>query len=396
MFFVSILVFALLFGVIDPNPNRASCCNKKTVGGVAYTLIGQEDTHSYGCLDDCVYKRDDKEGSKICFSPGDMQPTCSTESNPGFSSSHQVFEFEGCCKHMGIGDRTYLNIPSENSTGCEDSCYYQQVGDFNNKHCLAPGDQTSCLSYEESCANEAISLGMTGCKEDCIDESSSACNNCFQTNLDCVQRLSFPWKCLLPGPMYCATKCLAKHGTHFLEVAKCTKNCLEAQYSECIQYACKILGKFNSQAGSICGCTTSIPPTIKKCKAEKSGLIPTVLCVFEGLFLSPCTEVVCNLLADAIENPELAPLCNCGVGILKNLDTCHTKYSNDWKKLIACVFTGTLLDCKKYACQFVANVFPEIEEFCPKADENYQIDESLLLEESSESTKWSAKGWGGK
>lgn len=374
----------------------------------------------YGCLDNCVYE--DQNGNHVCFKRGDFEAQCvnpsnlsgscdsaikkiydvvvqngeklnglqQAESNPGFSPSLQVFEFEGCCKHLAIGDRTFLNIPSETSTGCEDSCYYQQVGDFNNRHCLVPGDQTTCLSHEETCVNEAISLGMTDCKGACDDESSPACSKCMENNLGRCggPEILIPWKCFLPGPLLCGSKCTYDNAPHFLDVAKCTISCLKDQYSSCVEFACEILGKVNSQAGAICGCTVSIPPTIVSCKAKKLDVLHTVLCVFNGIFLSPCTEVVCNLLADAIENPELAPLCNCGVGILKNLDKCYQTYGKDWKKVAACVVAGSLLDCKQYVCKFISQVVPEIEEFCPT---------SSKLEQSFNSTKvvW-AKGWGGK
>jgi len=76
MYFVSILAFSFALGLVDPNPNRRSCCPKKTVGNVAYTLIRHEDTRSFDCLNDCVYEKDDEEGSRICFSSGNQIPTC--------------------------------------------------------------------------------------------------------------------------------------------------------------------------------------------------------------------------------------------------------------------------------------------------------------------------------
>ena len=48
---------------------------KKTVGGVAYSLLEEGDTSSYGCLSNCVYTKD-VGGGRFCFGKGDLEVVC--------------------------------------------------------------------------------------------------------------------------------------------------------------------------------------------------------------------------------------------------------------------------------------------------------------------------------
>ena len=59
---------------------EGSCCVKKTVGGVAYTLVSEDDTTKYGCEENCIYTRDDQPGGKqICFKAGDLESVCNPD-----------------------------------------------------------------------------------------------------------------------------------------------------------------------------------------------------------------------------------------------------------------------------------------------------------------------------
>jgi len=67
----------------DPIPETATanravlkCCQKKKVGSSTYTLLGFNDTSSFGCADNCVYSKDSEVDSRYCFSTeGDgLQP----------------------------------------------------------------------------------------------------------------------------------------------------------------------------------------------------------------------------------------------------------------------------------------------------------------------------------
>ena len=45
----------------------AGCCEKKVVGGSIYTLIGEEDTSTFSCMDKCTYSKEGEANSKYCF-----------------------------------------------------------------------------------------------------------------------------------------------------------------------------------------------------------------------------------------------------------------------------------------------------------------------------------------
>jgi len=52
------------------------CCKMKVVGGATYTLLGEEDTSVFSCLDKCTYKKEGEADSKYCFAEGDLQTEC--------------------------------------------------------------------------------------------------------------------------------------------------------------------------------------------------------------------------------------------------------------------------------------------------------------------------------
>jgi len=52
------------------------CCKMKVVGGATYTLLGEEDTSAFSCLDKCTYKKEGEADSKYCFAEGDLQTEC--------------------------------------------------------------------------------------------------------------------------------------------------------------------------------------------------------------------------------------------------------------------------------------------------------------------------------
>ena len=57
-----------------------SCCVKKTVGGVPYTLVSEDDTTKYGRQENCIYTRDDQPGGiQICFKAGDLESVCNQD-----------------------------------------------------------------------------------------------------------------------------------------------------------------------------------------------------------------------------------------------------------------------------------------------------------------------------
>jgi len=79
---VSLLLLGMLFATLDAMAigGGGSCCVKKTVGGVAYTLVSEDDTTKYGCQENCIYTRDDQPGgTQICFRAGDLESVCNPD-----------------------------------------------------------------------------------------------------------------------------------------------------------------------------------------------------------------------------------------------------------------------------------------------------------------------------
>ena len=52
------------------------CCKEKIVGGETYSLLGEEDTSSFSCMDRCTYSKDKDPNSKFCFAPGTLKTEC--------------------------------------------------------------------------------------------------------------------------------------------------------------------------------------------------------------------------------------------------------------------------------------------------------------------------------
>jgi len=52
------------------------CCTKKTVGGVNYNLVEEQDTSGYNCLTSCVFEKEGEPGSRFCFAAGSQPVNC--------------------------------------------------------------------------------------------------------------------------------------------------------------------------------------------------------------------------------------------------------------------------------------------------------------------------------
>ena len=46
------------------------------MGGATYSLLGEEDTSAFSCMDKCTYKKEGEADSKYCFATGDLQTEC--------------------------------------------------------------------------------------------------------------------------------------------------------------------------------------------------------------------------------------------------------------------------------------------------------------------------------
>ena len=60
---------------------KRDCCYEKLVGNVTYTLVEKSNTAvAYNCVDNCIYKENNFEGSRVCFRSGHLPVTCVRES----------------------------------------------------------------------------------------------------------------------------------------------------------------------------------------------------------------------------------------------------------------------------------------------------------------------------
>ena len=68
----------IIISLQDPGHNISGeeCCKNKVVGGATYSLLGEEDTSAFSCMDKCTYKKEGEADSKYCFATGDLQTEC--------------------------------------------------------------------------------------------------------------------------------------------------------------------------------------------------------------------------------------------------------------------------------------------------------------------------------
>jgi len=74
------LALGIAQSTIDPDSN---CCVYKKVGEYSYKYIGKESSAlDSRCSSNCVYEREDRVGSKFCFSEGNMMSSCQDVKKP--------------------------------------------------------------------------------------------------------------------------------------------------------------------------------------------------------------------------------------------------------------------------------------------------------------------------
>jgi len=135
---VSLLLLGMLFDTFDALVigDEGSCCVKKTVGGVAYTLVTEGDTTKYGCKENCIYTKDDQpDGTQFCFKAGGSESVC----NPDMEGCPAGYEsMDGDIPGWGqLKGR--INTTME---GCSEEC---------SKH-------EGCCSYEYSFSSRLCNL----------------------------------------------------------------------------------------------------------------------------------------------------------------------------------------------------------------------------------------------
>merc|ERR1712215_329288 len=71
-----ILLLPFLYSFVLGQPVQEVCCTKKTVGGVNYNLVEEQDTSGYNCLTSCVFEKEGEPGSRFCFAAGSQPVNC--------------------------------------------------------------------------------------------------------------------------------------------------------------------------------------------------------------------------------------------------------------------------------------------------------------------------------
>ena len=141
------MFFICLSMLLQFSTARSECCTNKTVGVVDYTLMGVEDTTSYGCLDTCVYTT--QQGGKFCFRAGTEAATCTASYVAEQETQTVITLFTNFC-----GSST-----SQPTCTCADSStwlhpYYFRVCDDGSEpvSCLCPNGGTFPANQEQLAA----------------------------------------------------------------------------------------------------------------------------------------------------------------------------------------------------------------------------------------------------
>jgi len=142
---VSLLLLGMLFDSFDAKVigDGGSCCVKKTVGGVAYTLVTEGDTTKYGCEENCIYTRDDQPGgTQFCFKAGGLESVCNPDMEDQF---------------LYLSETRILRLPSFEEVPCnqdfpENPLQWATAGIVTDNNLLVCGGQgmSGCMMWTEN------------------------------------------------------------------------------------------------------------------------------------------------------------------------------------------------------------------------------------------------------
>jgi len=119
------------------------CCEEKVYGGYTYKLVAEENTAQYDCLQNCVYEKQDRPGSRFCFAAGgDEYPKCIKDTlaiNNRLGPGDKIQSKNGLCSLTMEKDgilvlRNGANIkwqtPDEGSAVPNSTFYFQNDGNL--------------------------------------------------------------------------------------------------------------------------------------------------------------------------------------------------------------------------------------------------------------------------
>merc|ERR1711962_246037 len=116
------------------------CPEEKKVGDTCYTRVAMTDTHKYGCMENCTYRKTlGSDTGLYCFKPGSLHVTeCGETAYPIGVMCGSGIRKENCSQ---CGDT---------KDNCEGSSLYSDCIFTTNGTCIPRGDEFDFGAYMES------------------------------------------------------------------------------------------------------------------------------------------------------------------------------------------------------------------------------------------------------
>jgi len=139
---ISIKIFlsvGILLGLSPKGQDSVPCCKQKNVGGILYALIEEQNTESYGCRSNCVYKKMGEAGNeRYCFKAGSMKVVCENqdliEFKPGNFSSAPIIEIETFEEFEALFNKTYATETEREEAKQKFQDNHKQIEEHNKLH----------------------------------------------------------------------------------------------------------------------------------------------------------------------------------------------------------------------------------------------------------------------
>jgi len=111
---------------------ESTCCWNKTVGAYSYTLIHNHTAPIPStCKNNCIYERNDQDGSRYCFAVGENQVQCqphSVEYYPDtFLKNSYFHEVKGQIDYLGCSDDSYDLHPGKSGQFFRGVCLITRI-----------------------------------------------------------------------------------------------------------------------------------------------------------------------------------------------------------------------------------------------------------------------------
>jgi len=162
MFSVFTLAIASIIGCVVSSPLPDPCCPRKTVGKFSYSLLGHDEvTASFGCKNDCVYERDDQQGSRYCFQDGGILiPAC--EGPPLRCYQYTDEEFQ---EFLNDGETlTHATCDDQQI----DTCTGSECGNLTINNCIIRQEDLNATNLADICQWAHEDTGVIDKKRCCF------------------------------------------------------------------------------------------------------------------------------------------------------------------------------------------------------------------------------------